>query len=64
MAKRSSKKVSLTKVTTEDRNAIVRFVAVGVDTATVLKAYPEYTRQQVAALRAHNTMGNYSGIFN
>jgi hypothetical protein len=48
----------LSKITSEHRNAIVRLVEVGVDSTTINDAYPEYTRQQIAAVRAHVTMGN------
>lgn len=54
-----AKRKVFTKIVDEDRSAIVRFILAGVDTETVVKAYPEYTRQQVAAIRAHNTMGTY-----
>lgn len=54
-----AKRKVFTKIAEEDRSAIVRFISAGVDTGTVMKAYPEYTRQQVAAIRAHNTMGTY-----
>lgn len=57
MGKRKVK--SLTAVVREDRKAMVRFMEVGVDTETIRKAYPEYTVQQIAAIRAHKTMGNY-----
>lgn len=50
---------SITKVSEEHKDAILRLVRVGIDTATVMEAYPEYTRQQIAALRAHVTMGTY-----
>ncbi|MCK9441176.1 MAG: hypothetical protein M0Q13_07125 [Methanothrix sp.] len=59
MSKRKAVVFTKTKVSTEHKDAIIRIVSAGVDTATVLKAYPEYTRQQVAAVKAHVTMGTY-----
>jgi len=53
------RKFKFQKVTSEHKDAIVRIVSAGVDTSTVVEAYPEYTKGQIAAVRAHVTMGTY-----
>lgn len=54
----SKKRKVFSRVIVEHRNAIVRLLRAGFNNATVLVIYPEYTRQQIAAIKAHITMKN------
>ncbi|MAG50220.1 hypothetical protein CL621_01105 [archaeon] len=43
-----------------EKQAIIEAIMGGTDTKTLVNLYPHYTTQQIAAIRAHVTMGTYS----
>ena len=43
-----------------EKQAIIEAIMNGADTKTLVNLYPSYTTQQIAAIRAHVTMGTYT----
>ncbi|HRZ18708.1 MAG TPA: hypothetical protein P5136_01510 [Methanofastidiosum sp.] len=57
---------TLLKITSEDKQRMIVHHKAGVDSNTMRSRFPslrKYTRQQIAAVKAHCTMGKYTRIF-
>lgn len=42
------------------KTKVIELIGKGWDNAKIMKKFPEVSRQQIAAYRAHITMGTYS----
>jgi len=54
-----SKKKVLQKISVVDRNRMVRFCKKGFKANGLMDIFPQYSRQQIAAIVAWVTMGKY-----
>ena len=53
--------IMITKINDSDKKHIIKYIKEGLDTFEIMEKMGKYTRQQIAAVRAWLTMGNYKG---